>query len=379
MRRREALTLIVGSAAAPLAAGAQVRARLKPLRVAITTRQPRSASFIVAFRDRLRELGHVDGENLALDVRQVGGNDDQHFAAMRELVDLQPDILIASGPEAALKAAIAAAPALPIVMIAVDYDPIALGYVRSLANPGGNITGVVFQQPELAVKRMQIMKEALPGITSATVVWDTASADQRNEVHRAAAELGLQLTDTEFRDQPYEYEAAFAPVGDGRALLVCVSPIFFRERQVIAAAALRKRAMTMFGLREFVEAGGLLSYGASISALYRRARHSLSNSPCASFSLLAFSSAASWLSVSTRPSWAIFASSALSRFFMVSSSWRCHTLRTPAGEIEWPRWRTSLAIRIWPKAGCSRDRARISASTSGGVRLARSGLRRDSS
>ena len=105
------------------------------------------------------------------------GNDDQHFAAMRELVDLQPDILIASGPEAAVKAAIAAAPALPIVMIAVDYDPIALGYVRSLANPGGNITGVVFQQPELAVKRMQIMKEALPGITSATVVWNAASAD----------------------------------------------------------------------------------------------------------------------------------------------------------------------------------------------------------
>ena len=101
-----------------------------------------------------------------------------------------------------MKAAIAAAPALPIVMIAVDYDPIALGYVRSLANPGGNITGVVFQQPELAVKRMQIMKEALPGITSATVVWDTASADQRNEVHRAAAELSLQLTDTEFVTSP---------------------------------------------------------------------------------------------------------------------------------------------------------------------------------
>src|SRR5215211_7759431 len=171
MRRRELIALIVGCAAAPLAARAQVRARLKPLRVAITTRQPRSASFIVAFQDRLRELGHVDGENLALDVRHVIGNDDQHFAAMRELVDLQPDILIASGPEAAVKAAIAAAPALPIVMIAVDYDPIALGYVRSLANPGGNITGVVFQQPELAVKRMQIMKEALPGITSATVVW----------------------------------------------------------------------------------------------------------------------------------------------------------------------------------------------------------------
>ena len=90
MRRREALTLIVGSAAAPLAAGAQVRARLKPLRVAITTRQPRSASFIVAFRDRLRELGHVDGENLALDVRQVSGNDDEHFAAMRSSLICSP-------------------------------------------------------------------------------------------------------------------------------------------------------------------------------------------------------------------------------------------------------------------------------------------------
>ena len=120
-----------------------------------------------------------------------------------------------------MKATIAAAPALPIVMIAVDYDPIALGYVRSLAKPGGNITGVVFQQPELAVKRMQIMKEALPDLTSVTpVVWDAASADQRKEVQHAAAELRLQLTDAEFRDQPYEYEAAFAPTGEGRALLV---------------------------------------------------------------------------------------------------------------------------------------------------------------
>ena len=138
-------------------------------------------------------------------------------------------------------------------------DPIALGYVRSLAKPGGNITGVVFQQPELAVKRMQIMKEVLPGLTSAIVVWDAASADQRKEVHRAAAELGLHLTDAEFRDQPYEYEASFAAAGDGGALLVCVSPIFFRERQVLAAAALRRRAATMFGLREFVEGGGLVS------------------------------------------------------------------------------------------------------------------------
>ncbi len=226
---------------------------------------------IVAFQDRLRELGYVDGENLALNVRHIVGGDNRHFAAMRELVDLQPDILIASGPEAAVKAAIAAAPALPIVMIAVDYDPIALGYVRSLAKPGGNITGVVFQQPKLAVKRMQIMKEVLPGLTSAIVVWDAASADQRKEVHRAAAELGLHLTDAEFRDQPYEYEASFAAAGDGGALLVCVSPIFFRERQVLAAAALRRRAATMFGLREFVEGGGLVSYGASISALYRRA------------------------------------------------------------------------------------------------------------
>ena len=156
MKRREALTFILGGAAAPLAARAQTGALLRPLRVAITTRQPRSVSFIVAFQDRLRELGYVDGENLALNVRHIVGGDDRHFAAMRELVDLHPDILIASGPEAAVKAAIAAAPALPIVMIAVDYDPIALGYVRSLAKPGGNITGVVFQQPELAVKRMQI-------------------------------------------------------------------------------------------------------------------------------------------------------------------------------------------------------------------------------
>src|SRR5918997_827030 len=104
--------------------------------------------------------------------------------------------------------------------------------------------------------------------------------------------------------------------------------------------------------------------------------HSLSNSPWASFSVLAVSSAASWPSVSPRPSCATFASSALRRFFMVSRACRCHTPRTPAGEIEGPRWRTSLATRIWPKAGCSSDSSTMITSISGGVRLASRGLRR---
>src|SRR5215204_1105183 len=271
MRRREFAAVICGIVLWPSARGA-AQPRARKLRIAIATAQPRTASFWTAFDRRLRELDYVDGENLTNHfrfVRRLEG----YSTAMSELVGLSPDILVATGPEAALKAAVEAGPTLPIVMIAADYDPIALGYARSLAKPGGNVTGVVFQQIELAVKRAQLFKEALPGLSAASVLWDAASADQWQEIRHARAELGLRIADIGLREQPHDYGAALASLATEhrRALLVCMSPIFFRDREAIVAAAQRHQTATMFGLREFVEAGGLLSYGASLSGLYRRA------------------------------------------------------------------------------------------------------------
>ncbi len=216
MRRREFITLVSGAAIAwPLAALAQ--ASPKVLRLGTVSINPRTASFWVAFERRLRELGYVEGENLRTESPEIGEHIDRVGEVMKDLVRHKVDIIVASGPEVVLKSALAATDVLPIVMVAVDYDPLARGYVASLARPTGNITGVFFQQIELSVKRLQVMKEAFPEMQAATVFWDRLSADQWQAVREITGSPG------------------------------------------------------MFALRGWVEAGGLVSYGASIDGLYQRA------------------------------------------------------------------------------------------------------------
>ena len=158
-------------------------------------------------------------------------------------------------------------------MIAIDYDPLALGYVMSLARPGGNITGLFLQQIELAAKRVQLMKDAFPDRQAATMFWDAASADQWQATQDAAATLGLRVAGIELREPPYDYERAFAqsPPDHRNELLVMTSAFFYLDRARLAELVLRHRVVSMFGTREWVDAGGLVSYGASLPRLYRRA------------------------------------------------------------------------------------------------------------
>jgi len=158
IRRRELLAALGGAAAAwPLAARAQQAPKM--LRVGTVSAQPRSASVWMAFEQRMVELGYEQGKNFALEI--VPAASTQGFErGYRELAARNIDIVLASGPEIALKSALAAVRSLPIVMIAIEYDPLALGYVTSLARPGGNVTGLFFQQIELAMKRVQLMKDA---------------------------------------------------------------------------------------------------------------------------------------------------------------------------------------------------------------------------
>jgi len=173
----------------------------------------------------------------------------------------------------ALRSALAATDSLPIVITAVDYDPLALNYVTSLARPGRNVTGVFFQQIELALKRLELTRETFPEMRAATVLWDRISADQWKAVQGAVATLGIQLTGIEARERPFDYEQALAQVPPDRrgALLVSMSPVFYQDRERVIDAAVRHRMPAMFGLREFVEAGGLVSYGPSLAGMYRRA------------------------------------------------------------------------------------------------------------
>jgi putative ABC transport system substrate-binding protein len=146
----------------------------------------------LALKQRLQELGYVEGQNLRLEFRTSEEHLERLPDLAAELVRLPVDVLVASGPEAALRAAKDATTTIPIVMVAIDYDPIALGYIAGLPHPGGNITGVFHQQPELAGKRLELLKEAVPQLRRVAVFWDVPSADQWRATANAARELGVQ-------------------------------------------------------------------------------------------------------------------------------------------------------------------------------------------
>jgi len=208
LRRREFLTLLGGAAAAwPLAARAQQPEKM--LRVGALSAQPRTAPIWLAFERRMAELGYKHGTNFALEFVRVDSMGD-YERGYRELVARKVDIMLANGPEIALKSARAATQTLPMVMLAIEYDPIARGYVTNLARPSGNITGIFLQQIELAEKRVQILKDAFPDLRAAIAFWDGTSADQWDAAQTAATTLGFQLAGAEMHDPPYDYERALA-------------------------------------------------------------------------------------------------------------------------------------------------------------------------
>jgi putative ABC transport system substrate-binding protein len=270
MRRREFMTLLGGAAAGwPLAARAQQPAKM--LRVGTVAGTPKSSPQWLAFERRMGELGYQEGKNFSFEFLQAA-NADEYEVLYRKVAAQAPDVILAIGPEIALRSALAATRTLPIVMIAIDYDPLARGYVTSLARPSGNVTGVVFQQIELASKRIQLIKDSFSDRPAATMFWDQLSADQWEAARSTAATLGLQLFGIELPGPPYDYEAALgqAPLDYRGTLIVPTSPYFFHDRARLADFALRHRILSMFVFREWVDAGGLLCYGPSITALFAR-------------------------------------------------------------------------------------------------------------
>jgi putative tryptophan/tyrosine transport system substrate-binding protein len=263
------VTLALAVLVAPLAAHAQPSGKvfrvgvLRPISPGPPTQQ--------AFKQRLQELGYVEGQNLALEVRAAEGQLERLPGLAAELVRLHVDVIVATGPEATLRAARGATDMLPIVMVARDYDPIALGYVAGLARPGGNITGVVQQVLELTAKRLELLKEALPTVARVAVLWDEAAADQRRAAEAAARSLGVQLQPLELRHPPYEFAGAFtaAAQGQAEALLILNSPIFAMQPGLIADLAVRGRLPTMWGWPDGARAGGLMAYDVNNLDMYR--------------------------------------------------------------------------------------------------------------
>jgi ABC-type uncharacterized transport system substrate-binding protein len=254
-------TLAFAVLVAPLAANAQPPGKVFRVGLLLPNLAYGSPAHL-DFQQQLQELGYIEGQNLALEVRAAEGQFERLPGLAAELVRLNVDVIVASGPEATLRAPRGATDTIPIVMRALDYDPIALGYVAGLARPGGNITGVVHQQLELTAKQLELLKEALPTVTRVAVLWDDASADQRRAAEAAARPLGVQLQPLKLRQPPYEFAGAFAAAAQGQAeaLLVLNSPIFFMQSAQIVDLAARSRLPTMFSASASARAGGLMAY-----------------------------------------------------------------------------------------------------------------------
>jgi putative ABC transport system substrate-binding protein len=239
--------------------------------IGIVAGLPRSSPEHVAFEERLRELGYVEGRNLTIDF--VRDNDlDRLAAAVGEFTRRGVDVIVTGGQDTVLKAAITATAArsTPVVFRAVDFDPLAKGYIASLSHPGGNLTGVVFEQPELNAKRLDLLTQAVPHITRIILLYDVASLDQRDAVTNAASGLGIPLQAIELRGPSYDYEQALADTDGARGdALMKTSSQFGGPAAAIAEAALRHRLPSIGTLRRTAEAGYLMSYGPNISDLFR--------------------------------------------------------------------------------------------------------------
>jgi putative tryptophan/tyrosine transport system substrate-binding protein len=275
MRRRDFVKGIAGSAAAwPLAARAQqnvVRVGfLGPL--TNTVADPITEAGLPALLDELKKAGFIAGQNLAVDVVRNDRDTERFFAEAAGLVRANAKLLITEGTEIALKAALAASSTIPIVMWANNFDPIARGYVKSLAQPGGNITGVVSLQTELAAKQVELLTQAFPERTRLAVLYDEISADQFGAAQRQANLLHLDVRSVKLENQPYDFDAAFRKLAEGspQMLLVLSSPFFTPQRSHIAELAIQQRLPAMFIFKTYVQAGGLISYGTDLISIFRQ-------------------------------------------------------------------------------------------------------------
>ena len=270
--RRLLLKVIAAALAVPLAAAAQQPGRTYRLGW-LSSGASRSEPYNVAFVQRLRELGFVEGRNLVIEFRSAGGHVDKLPGLAAELARQQCDIFLASGPEATLVALKHATRDISIVIAANDYDPVATGHVASLARPGGRITGVYGLQDELSAKRLELLKELLPHGRKIAVLADVATKGQLVVVRAAAKKLGVELLVHEFTRAPYDFDAAFVAFARARAdgMLPLGSGLFVPARQKIPELALKHHLPGMFINALWVEAGGLLSYGINFPAAFHRA------------------------------------------------------------------------------------------------------------
>jgi putative ABC transport system substrate-binding protein len=272
VRRREFITLLGGAAATlPMVARAQQPGRLPTIGFLGASTPSVYGQWSAAFVQRLRELGWVEGRSVAIEYRWAEGRDERFAEIASEFVRLKVDVIVTTG--GATLAAKQATSVIPIVF-PLAADPVGAGYVDSLARPGGNVTGLSVQSADLAGKRLEFLREVVPGLRRLAIMVDVADPGtvvEMGEAQAAAQKLGLAATTVEVRRAEDIARGFEAIKGRAEALYVCSSPLMITNRVRIQTLAAGARLPAMYGHRGYVEAGGLMSYGANYPDLFRRA------------------------------------------------------------------------------------------------------------
>jgi putative ABC transport system substrate-binding protein len=270
MRRRDFISLVGGAGATwPLVARAAQPGRIYRIGVFGEPTNPIMGPAIRAFLQELRTLGFIEGQNLVVDFRHSSEAPSALAESIAEMVRSKVDV-IATSTQPALQAAMASG--APIVITAVNFDPIAQGYIKSLSQPSGNVTGVVLRQTELAEKQVELMTQSFPERKRLALQWDAISADQFIAAERRAKIFGLDVVSIKLENPPYDIPTAFRRITESGAhfLLNLSSPFFGPHIREIVDLTVQHRLPTMFIFRGYAELGGLLSYGADNVAMYRQ-------------------------------------------------------------------------------------------------------------
>ena len=268
------LVLLLAIAAVGPPIDAQPAARIPKIAFLGGTTQVEITHLIAAFKQGLRELGYVEGKTVLLEVRLAEGTVERFPQLARELVTLKPDVIVATS-DVAIASVRRETQTIPIVMV-VSSDPAGAGFVANLARPGGTVTGLSALSPETSGKRLELLREVVPGLSPVALLWNPDSRGNLldyKETEAAARSLHVELQSVElFRGE--DLDRAFSTVTKGRAQALIVpvgNPITVARRDKVAHFAQRSRLPSIYGVREYVDAGGLMSYGPSTADLFRRA------------------------------------------------------------------------------------------------------------
>jgi putative tryptophan/tyrosine transport system substrate-binding protein len=272
VKRREFIAALGGAAAWPLMARAQQPVKLPTIGFLGSGALPAQGIWLDAFVQRLHELGWIEGRNLAIEYRWAEGSSDRAKEFAAEFVQLNVDVIVtyANPMVLAVKQATSHIP----IIFAAAADPLGTGLVASLARPGGNVTGLSIQHTDLASKRLELLRDVVPGLRRLAImvnVTNPASVRDMGEVQAAARALGIEVATVKIQREEDITPGIEEQKGRAEALYVCIDTLLFSKRILINTLALAARLPTMLSNEEYVEAGGLMSYQANFPDLFRRA------------------------------------------------------------------------------------------------------------